>query len=50
MERLNMKKPKIKKCKNYWLVYTDKKSAFKCFNYDTVELYYNLLLMESGKQ
>lgn len=38
-----MKKPKIKKRGNYWLVYTDKKQMFKCFNYSTVQLYYKLL-------
>ena len=44
-----MKKPKIKKYKNYWLVYNDKKSAFKCFNRSTVELYYYILLEERKK-
>ena len=39
-----MKKPKIKKRKNYWLVYTDKKSAFKCYNLETATFYYNVLL------
>lgn len=41
-----MKKPKIKKRRHYWLVYTDKKHAFKCFNYSTVQLYFNVLLKE----
>ena len=39
-----MKKPKIKKRKNYYLVYTDKKQMFKCYNLSTVNLYYNVLL------
>ena len=39
-----MKKPKIRKRKKYWLVYTNKKSAFKCYNLATVRTYYNLLL------
>ena len=38
-----MKKPKIKKYKNYWLI-SKQKSAFKCFNLATVEFYYNFLL------
>ena len=38
-----MKKPKIKKRKNYWLVYTNKKQKFKCFSPSAVELCYNLL-------
>ena len=40
-----LRKPIVKKRKNYWLVYTDKKAMFKCFNYESVELYYNLLLL-----
>ncbi len=39
-----MKKPKIKKYKNYWLVYRNKKSAFKCFSPATVQFYYNFLI------
>ena len=39
-----MKKPKIKKRKNYWIVYRDKKHTFKCYNPVTVEFYYNYLL------
>ena len=39
-----MKKPKIKKYKNYYLVYTHRKSAFKCFNLETATFYYNVLL------
>ena len=38
-----MKKPKIKKRKNYYLVYTNKKQAFKCFHIKTALLYYNML-------
>lgn len=41
-----MKKPKIKKRKNYWLVYTNKKRAFKVFNPSIINIYYNLLLKE----
>ncbi len=38
-----MKKPKIKKRKNYYLVYTTKKERFKCFNLNTAIFYYNVL-------
>lgn len=38
-----MKKPKIKKRGGAWLVYTNKKQVFKCFNYSTVQLYFNVL-------
>lgn len=38
-----MKKPKIKKRKDCYLVYTDKKQVFKCFNISTARVYYNLL-------
>lgn len=41
-----MKKPKIKKRRRYWLVYTNKKRAFKCYNLNTVTFYYNYLLKE----
>lgn len=41
-----MLKPKVKKKRGYWLVYTNKKQAFKCFSKDSINLYYNVLLKE----
>lgn len=41
-----MKKPKIKKRKNYYLVYTDKKSALKCYSLAAARLWYNVLAMQ----
>ena len=39
-----MKKPKMKKCKDCWLVYIDPKKVFKCFDRATANFYYNFLL------
>ena len=44
-----MKKPKIRKKKNYWLVYTNRKEAFKCFRKEDIELCYQVLLMEAKR-
>ena len=41
-----MRKPKIKKRRGYWLIYTNKKRAFKVFNPSIITFYYNLLLKE----
>ena len=38
-----MKKPKIKKRKNYWLVYRKKKEAFQCFDKKSALFCYELL-------
>ena len=38
-----MRKPKIKKYKNYWLVYREKKKAFQCFDKKSALFYYELL-------
>lgn len=38
-----MKKPKIIKRKNYWLVYVNKKEMFKCFDISTAKFCYNFL-------
>lgn len=38
-----MKKPKIKKRKNYWLVYTDKKHALKCYSIAAARLWFQAL-------
>ena len=39
-----MKKPKIKKRKKCWLVYTDKKHVVKCFSYAGALLWFNALM------
>ena len=36
-------KTKIKKRKNYYLVYRFKNQVFKCFNYNTALFYYKFL-------
>ena len=41
---MKFKKPKIKKYKDYWLVYTNKRQIFKCFNYTVAMFYYDFLL------
>ena len=41
-----MKKPKIKKRGGVWIVYRDKKSAFKCFSEKSALFAYDLLLKE----
>ena len=38
-----MKKAKIKKRKDFYLVYTDKKEMFKCPNIETALLYFKAL-------
>lgn len=38
-----MRKPKIKKRGGAWIVYRNKKQAFKCFDIKTATFYYNLL-------
>lgn len=45
-----MKKPKIKKRKNYWLVYREKIKAFKCFDKKSALMYYELLKNEYQKE
>jgi hypothetical protein len=45
-----MRKPKIKQYKNYYLVYTNKKQAVKCFDIDGARLWYNVLLLEQMKK
>ena len=39
-----MRKPKIKKRKNYWIVYKHREQIFKCFSLETAHFYYNVLL------
>ena len=38
-----MRKPKIRKRKNYWLVYLKKAEAFKCYDKKSALFYYELL-------
>jgi hypothetical protein len=49
MDGKKMKKPKIKKRKNYYLVYWEKTKAFTCFDLAGAKLYYNLLLLEKQR-
>ena len=44
-----MKKPKIKKRKNYWLVYQNKKQTVKCFSEDSARLWCAVLLHEKER-
>ena len=44
-----MKNPKVKKRKNYWLVYTNKKQVFKCYSEFMLNLCYNTLKAEQLK-
>lgn len=39
-----MKKPKIKKRGEIWLVYTDKKHIIKCFSYAAALLWFKALI------
>lgn len=41
-----MRKPKIKKHKNYWLVYRNKKQMIKCLSEHSARLWYGVLLQE----
>ena len=41
-----MKKPKIKKYKNYWLVYRNKKQVFKCLSEYGARVCYGALMIE----
>ena len=41
---MKFKKPTVKKCKGYWLVYSNKKQIFKCFSYSVAMFYYDFLL------
>ena len=38
-----MKRPKMKCYNNYYLVYTDRNRAFKCYDLKTARFYYNFL-------
>ena len=44
-----MIKPRVKKKKTYWLVYTNKKEMFKCYSIAAKDMIYNLLLKEIRK-
>ena len=44
-----MKKPKIKQRKNYFLVFRERKKAFKCFDKTSALFYYNVLMLEYNK-
>ena len=45
-----MRKPKIKKHKNYWLVYRTKKQAVQCFSRESASLWYGVLNLETKKE
>jgi hypothetical protein len=45
-----MKKPKIKKRGDAYLVYTNKKHIVKCFDIDGARLWYNVLVLEQEKR
>lgn len=44
-----MKKPKIKKRKKYWLVYTNKKDAAKCYSEYSARLWFDVLVLANKK-
>jgi hypothetical protein len=46
MDGDEMKKPKIKKRKGYWLVYNQRKNKFKCYSFSDAELWYRVLSLE----
>lgn len=45
-----MKKPKIKKYKDYYLVFRDRKKAFKCFSEYAARLAYGALMIGYEKE
>ena len=45
-----MKKPKIKKRKNYFLVYREKIKAFKCYDKKSALMYLEILKNEYQKE